>query len=67
MIGFCDDAKTPCVVAVETKAWSSAVVLNGEAGVVFATRICMIVRVFGPYPAIVDGAPPESVWSGLPV
>jgi hypothetical protein len=31
------------------------------------TVIFISVRVFGPNPAFVDGAPPVTVWSGSPV
>ena len=61
MIWSCDAAKTPVWVAVVVKAASRAALSNAGAGVVAATLICMIVRVFGPMPGCVEGAPPTEV------
>ena len=50
--------------------WSAVVragKLKDEVPGPAATLICIMVRVFGPYPGMVLGAPPASDWSGLPV
>ncbi len=50
-------------------AWVAAAVSKAGRGVtaVARTTTCITVRVFGPYPGSVVGAPPERVWSGAPV
>ena len=48
------------------KAFFSAVTLNAGAGVVAAMVTCMTVRVLGPYPGKMVGAP-VGLRSGAPV
>jgi len=62
-----DDLKTPGFVGVDANAAFNASMLYAGAGAMFATRICIIVLVFGPNPGCVFGAPPVSVWSPFPV
>ncbi len=56
MIGCWPDSKTPVPLALWLKALRSFVRLNAGAGVP-AIFTCMMVRVFGPYPGRIAGAP----------
>jgi len=49
------------------KAVFNVVTLGKGPGEPEPTTIFMMVRVLGPWPATVLGAPPEAVWSGSPV
>ncbi|GAO04620.1 hypothetical protein PSR1_03515 [Anaeromyxobacter sp. PSR-1] len=66
-MGCWEASNTPVPSGLCANAARSAARSNGAAGVLPLTLICMMVRVFGPKPGGVDGAPPVEVRSALPV